>query len=71
MKPAWEQVAGGKFSFGTYLDENQQTRPEYQLTKTECLYVAAKFDDEARAKLITKQEKLKNNRPLFQILIKS
>ena len=33
-------------------------RPEYRLNKTECLYVATKFNDEARAKLILRWEEL-------------
>ena len=32
--------------------------PCYQLTKTECLYVATKFNDEARAKLVLRWEEL-------------
>ena len=32
--------------------------PCYQLTKTECLYIATKFNDEARAKLVLRWEEL-------------
>ena len=58
MEPSWEKVAGTKFRLGTYKDANQQDRPCYELTKTECLYVATKFNDEARAKLILRWEQL-------------
>ena len=51
MEPAWERIAESKFRLGTYKDANEQLRPCYLLTKTECLYIATKFNDEARAKL--------------------
>lgn len=58
MEPAWEKVAQRKFPLGSYKDANNQDRPCYNLTKTECLYVATKFNDEARAKLILRWEEL-------------
>jgi phage regulator Rha-like protein len=33
-------------------------RPCYSLTKTECLYIATKFNDEARARLVLRWEEL-------------
>lgn len=30
----------------------------YKLTKTECLYIATKFNDEARAKLVIRWEEI-------------
>ena len=62
MEPSWEKVAGTKFRLGTYKDANQQDRPCYELTKIECLYIATKFNDEARAKLILRWEQLENER---------
>lgn len=58
MELSWEKVAGTKFRLGTYKDANQQDRPCYDLTKTECLYIATKFNDEARAKLVLRWEEL-------------
>lgn len=58
MEPAWERVARGKFSLGTYQDKNNQSRPCYFLDKRECLYIATKFNDEARAKLVLRWEEL-------------
>lgn len=58
MEPAWEKVAEGKFSLGSYKDENNQDRPCYSLNKEECLYIATKFNDEARAKLIKRRKEL-------------
>ena len=58
MEPAWEKTAGLKFQLGSYKDANGQLRPCYSLTKTECLYIATKFNDEARAKLVLRWEEL-------------
>ena len=58
MESAWEKVAQRKFPLGSYKDANNQSRPCYILNKTECLYVATKFNDEARAKLVLRWEEL-------------
>lgn len=58
MEPAWEKVNGRKFPLVEYKDAKGEMRPEYQLSKTECLYVATKFNDEARARLILRWEEL-------------
>ena len=56
MEPAWVKIAGLKFELGSYEDANGQMRPCYFLTKTECLYIATKFNDEARARLVLRQQ---------------
>ena len=58
MEPAWQKIAASNFRLGTYKDANGQLRPCYQLTKTECLYIATKFNDEARAKLVLRWQEL-------------
>ena len=58
MEPAWVKVNGGNFSLVEYKDAKGEMRPMYALTKTECLYVATKFNDEARAKLVIRWEEL-------------
>ena len=58
MEPAWEKVAQRKFPLGSYNDKNGQSRPCYYLNKRECLYIATKFNDEARAKLVIRWEQL-------------
>jgi len=58
MEPAWEKVNGGKFSRVEYKDAKGEMRPCFELTKIECLYVATKFNDEARAKLVIRWEEL-------------
>ena len=60
MEPAWLKIAQGNFSLGSYKDANGQLRPCYQLTKTQCLYIATKFNDEARAKLVLRWEELES-----------
>lgn len=58
MEPAWEKINGRRFALVEYKDAKGEKRPCYQLTKTECLYVATKFNDEARAKLVLRWEEL-------------
>lgn len=58
MEPAWEKVAERKFPLGSYKDANGQSRPCYNLNRRECLYIATKFNDEARAKLVLRWEEL-------------
>ena len=65
MEPAWEKVTGLKFQLceKSYLLANGVTKkqPFYQLTKTECLYIATKFNDEARAKLVLRCDELERH----------
>ncbi len=62
MEPAWEKTCGLKFQLTsrTIVQPNGGTRevPCYSLTKTECLYIATKFNDEARARLVLRWEEL-------------
>lgn len=60
MEIAWEKITQGNFSLSTYTDAKGEARPMYLLTKVECLYVATKFNDEARAKLVLRWEQLEN-----------
>ena len=50
MEPAWVKVQGLKFQL--------LQKTYYSLTKTECLYIATKFNDEARARLVLRWEEL-------------
>lgn len=58
MEPAWSKINEGNFSLVEYKDKKGETRPCYSLTKEECLYIATKFNDEARAKLIKRWKEL-------------
>lgn len=62
MEPAWKKVNGGNFSLVNYRDSKGEMRPCYQLTKVECLYIATKFNDEARAKLVLRWESLETGK---------
>ena len=59
MEPAWEKVNGLKFELIDYKDPRGRLKPCYLLTKTETLYIATKFNDEARAKLVLRWELLR------------
>ena len=62
MEPAWKKVNGLKFQLVDYKDKKGELRPCYSLTKTECLYVATKFNDEARAKLVLRWKQLEEEK---------
>lgn len=66
MESAWEKVQGLKFEL---LQKEVETnnggrkmRPYYSLNKTECLYIATKFNNEARAKLVLRWEELERSK---------
>ena len=62
MELAWGDVTGRKFALRMKINELANgvkiETPYYQLTKTECLYIATKFNDEARARLVLRWEEL-------------
>ena len=62
MEPAWESEHLGKFSLMQIREElpngGFRLRPCYALTKTESLYIATKFNDVARARLVLRWEEL-------------
>ncbi len=66
MEPAWEKEQGRKFAllqrYTSAGNGAMKLNPYYELTKTECLYVATKFNDQARAKLVLRWEQLERER---------
>ena len=62
MEQAWVKVNGGNFSLVDYMDSKGELRPCYSLSKMECLYIATKFNDEARAKLVIRWQQLEQER---------
>ena len=62
MEPAWENECGLKFELTSQRVKMPQGGvrliPVFMLTKTESLYVATKFNDEARARLVLRWEQL-------------
>lgn len=66
MEPAWEAEKKSKFTFLLRKSKagakGYKMNPLYVLNKTECLYVATKFNDQARAKLVLRWEQLEKER---------
>jgi len=62
MELAWVKINGGKFSLVEYKDSKGELRPCYSLSKTETLYIATKFKDDMRAKLVLRWEELEHER---------
>lgn len=62
MESAWQNVCGRKFTLTSQNVEmpngGNRCDPCYSLTKEECLYIATKFNDEARAKLVRRWKEL-------------
>lgn len=68
METAWQKVSQRNFALSSYKQQQpnggEKNVPCYILDKTECLYIATKFNDEARAKLVLRWEELeKKNMP--------
>lgn len=66
MESAWKEEAGGKFSLGSYVDNNGQERPCFVLDKTECLYISTKFNDRARARLVLRWKELEEEKRIAE-----
>ena len=66
MEPSWMTITGRNFALceRTYLIANgvEKKQPYYSLTKTETLFIATKFNDEARARLVLRWEQLEKER---------
>lgn len=62
METAWVKINGGGFSLVSYKDAKGESRPCFSLGKTECLYIATKFNDEARARLILRWKELEEEK---------
>jgi len=65
MQPAWLKVNGRNFTLVNMPDSKGEKRPVYQLNRKECLYIATKFNDEARAKLVIRWEELEKDQMDF------
>ena len=63
MEDSWEKIGQGKFSQSSYINSQNREMPMYELSKSESLYIATKFNDEARAKLIVRWEQLEKKQP--------
>ena len=65
MEPAWEQERQGKFSLTSVREKmpngGYRLRPVFNLSKAETLFVATKFNDVARARLVIRWEELERD----------
>ena len=62
MEKSWLEVGQRNFAQSSYLNEQNRPMPMYKLSKTQSLYIATKFNDEARAKLVLRWEQLENEK---------
>ena len=62
MEDAWLEIGQRKFALISYIDSRNRAMPMFELTKTECLYIATKFNDTARAKLVLRWQQLEEQR---------
>lgn len=69
MEESWVKIGQGNFSQSSYTNSQNREMPMYTLSKTECLYIATKFNDEARAKLILRWQELEeeNQKPMQEL----
>lgn len=51
---SWSQVTGLKFQLSEYSDASGRKLPMYEFNQAESLYIASKFNDEVRAKLVVR-----------------
>lgn len=58
MEKDWVVFNQRKFALVDYIDAKGEKRPMFLLTKMECLYIMAKFDNKIRAKLVLRWAEL-------------
>lgn len=70
MESSWESERGSKFRLSQIREKiannGFKLRPCYLLTKTESLFIATKFNDVARARLVLRWEELENSQLKLQ-----
>ncbi len=62
MEPSWTVFNRSKFGLVDYIDEKGEARPCYLLKPEEVLFIATKFDDVSRAKLVLRWKELEELR---------
>lgn len=62
MEPSWTAFNQLKFEFVNYTDAKGEKRPCYMLKPEEVLFIATKFDDASRAKLVLRWKELEELR---------
>lgn len=62
MEPSWTVFNRSKFGLVNYIDAKGEVRPCYMLKPEEVLFIATKFDDVSRAKLVLRWKELEELR---------
>lgn len=62
MEPSWVALGQSKFGLVNYLDAKGEVRPCYMLKPEEVLFIATRFDDASRAKLVLRWKELEELR---------
>lgn len=62
MEPSWTVFNRSKFGLVDYIDAKGEVRPCYMLKPEEVLFIATKFDDASRAKLVLRWKELEELR---------
>lgn len=58
MEESWLKIGQSKFGQSYYINSQNRKMPMYTLTQTESLYIATKFNDKARGKLVLRWKEL-------------
>lgn len=67
MDDAWGKITGRNFAFSEYKDSTGRKLPMYRLEKPEILFIASKYNDELRAKIILRLYELEEqNKRMMQ-----
>lgn len=62
MEPAWVKEGGRNFALTSYVDQWNRQQPCYELDYKECMYIASKFEDATRAKLVLRWDALETGK---------
>ena len=62
MEPAWVKEGGRNFALTSYVDLWNRQQPCYELDYRECMYIASKFEDGTRAKLVLRWDALETGK---------
>lgn len=62
MEKSWIKIGGGKFTVTSYIDKSNRSSPMYEFNFEESIFVASKFSDELRGKVIKRWAELEYNK---------
>lgn len=62
MEPSWMALGQSKFGLTSFIDQWNREKPCYMLKPEEVLFIATKFDDVSRAKLVLRWKELEELR---------